>query len=47
MGCKHEWKAQNPTLAGTPVRKCKKCGRIEYFVRSIIDGRGHWKLTPY
>jgi len=47
MSCKHEWKEGKRTLAGTPVRECKKCGRVEYFVKPITGGPGRWKLTPY
>jgi hypothetical protein len=47
MSCKHEWKEGKRTLAGTPVRECKKCGRIEYLVKPITGGPSRWKLTPY
>ena len=47
MSCKHEWKEGERTWGGTPVRECKKCGRVEYFVKPIAGGPGRWKLTAH
>jgi len=47
MSCKHEWDERKTTLAGTPTRKCKKCGRVEYFIKPITGGPGRWKLNLY
>jgi len=42
----HDWKDDGKLLVGTPVRKCRKCGRVEYFWSKIIGSLPRWQLRP-
>ena len=45
MSCKHEWVENTDPLFGTPIRRCKKCGRRQKLVIvDILKGTRRWRM---